>query len=142
MTALDYQRYARSLHISGQYGQAVAYYRQAVRMAQDAPGRYSPHLLSEAYIGMGDSLYRENNFSDGLQMYQRARAGFRERRDLWWADLRIGQGYTRLNNPDLVGKAFDEVKASATAGDAFALKMIDVWKADALRDEKRGAASE
>jgi len=49
-------------------------------MIQDAPGRYSPQLLSEAYIGMGDSLYRAGNFSGGLQMYQLARAGLRERR--------------------------------------------------------------
>ena len=136
MTALDYQRYARALHISRQYGQALTYYRQAAKMVQDAPGRYSPQLLSEAYIGMGESLYRESNFSDGLQMYQLARAGLRERRDLWWVDLRIGQGYTRLNNPELVGKTFDDVKAAATAGDAFAVKMIDAWKADALWNEQ------
>ena len=51
-------------------------------------------------------------------------------------DLRIGQGYTRLNKPELLGKAFDEVKAAATAGDEFAVKMIDVWKADALWNEQ------
>jgi tetratricopeptide (TPR) repeat protein len=136
MTALDYQRYAWALHISRQYGQAFSRYRQAAKMVQDAPGRYPPQLLSEAYIGMGGSLYRENNFSGGLQMYQLARPGLRERRDLWWVDLRIGQGYTRLDNPDLVGKTFDEVKAAATAGDAFAVKMIDAWKDDALWNEK------
>ena len=136
MTALDYQRYARALYISKQYGQALTHYRQAAKMVQDTPGRYSPQLLSEAYIGMGDSLYRESKFSDGLQMYQLARAGLRERRDLWWVDLRIGQGYTRLNNPELVGKTFDEVKATTTAGDAFAVKMIDAWKADALWSEQ------
>ena len=81
---------------------------------------------------MGDSLYRENNYADGVQMYQLARAGLRERRDLWWVDLRIGQGYTRLNNPELSGKTFAEVKAAAAASDAFAVKMIDAWKADAL----------
>ncbi|MBE0555756.1 MAG: tetratricopeptide repeat protein, partial [Proteobacteria bacterium] len=131
MTALDYQRYARALHISGQYEQAVAQYRQAARMVQETPGRYSPQLLSEAYIGMGDSLYRESNFSDGLQMYQLARTGLRERRDLWWVDLRIGQGHTRLDNPELVRKTFDEVKATTTDSDAFAVKMMDAWKADA-----------
>jgi len=52
-------------------------------------------------------------------------------------DLRIGQGYTRLDNPELVGKMFDEVKAAATASDAFAVKMIDVWKADALWNAQR-----
>ncbi len=136
MTALDYQRYAWALQISRQYGQALTYYRQAAKMVQDAPGRYSPQQLSEAYIGMGDSLYQESNFSNGLQMYQLARAGLRERRDLWWVDLRIGQGYTRLNNPELVGKTFDDVKAAATAGDEFAVKMIDAWKADALWTEQ------
>jgi tetratricopeptide (TPR) repeat protein len=136
MTALDYQRYAWALHISRQYGRAFSLYRQAAKMVQDAPGRYSPQLLSEAYIGMGGSLYRESDFSGGLQMYQLARPGLRERRDLWWVDLRIGQGYTRLDNPELVGKTFDEVKASANAGDAFAVKMIDAWKADALWNEK------
>ena len=136
MTPLDYQRYARALYISRQYKQALTHYRRAAKMVQDAPGRYSPQLLSEAYIGMGDSLYQESNFSDGLQMYQLARTGLREGRDLWWLDLRIGQGYTRLNNPELVGKTFDEVKATTAAGDAFAVKMIDAWKADALWSEK------
>ena len=138
MTALDYQRYARALYISRQYGQALTHYRQAAKMVQDAPGRYSPQLLSETYIGMGDSFYRESNFTDGLQMYQLARAGLREGRDLWWVDLRIGQGYTRLNNPELVGKTFNEVKAATAAGDAFAVKMIDAWKADALWSEQSG----
>jgi len=129
MTVLDYQRYARALHISKNYAQALSNYRLSAKMAQDTPGRTSPQLLSEAYIGMGDSLYRENNFSDGVQMYQQARAGLRAQRDRWWVDLRIGQGYTRLNNPELGGKTFEDVKAAAAASDTFAVKMIDAWKA-------------
>ena len=132
MTVLDYQRYARALHISKNYAQALNNYRLSAKMAQDTAGHSSPQLVSEAYIGMGDSLYRENNFSDGVQMYQQARAGLQEKRDQWWVDLRIGQGYTRLNNPELGGKTFDAVKAAAAASDTFAVKMIDAWKADAL----------
>ncbi|MHB8770905.1 MAG: tetratricopeptide repeat protein [Syntrophales bacterium] len=132
MTVLDYQRYARALHISKNYAQALSNYRLSAKMAQDTPGRTSPQLLSDAYIGMGDSLYRENNFSDGVQMYQQARGGLQEQRDRWWVDLRIGQGYTRLNNPERGGKTFEEVKAAAAASDTFAVKMIDAWKADAL----------
>ncbi len=136
MTALDFHRYARALNSSKQYGQALANYRQTVKMVQENPGRYPLQLLSESYLGIGECLYRENNIPAGLPVYQQALHGLNERRDLWWVNFRIGQGYTRLNLPDLGEKAFAEAKAKAGTGDTFAVKIIDSWKDDHLWSEQ------
>ncbi len=136
MTALDFHRYARALSSSKQYGQALANYRQTVKLVQENPGRYPLQLLSESYLGIGECLYRENNVPAGLPVYQQALPGLNEHRDLWWVNFRIGQGYTRLDRPDLGEKAFAEAKAKAGTGDAFAVKMIDSWKEDHLWSEQ------
>ena len=136
MTALDFRSYALALNSSKQYGQALAYYRQTVKMLQDNPGRYPLQLLSESYMGIGECLYRENNFPAGLPMYQQALPSLNERRDLWWVNFRIGQGYTRLNRPELGEKAFAEAKTTAGTGDAFVAKMIDSWKEGNLWNEQ------
>jgi tetratricopeptide (TPR) repeat protein len=136
MTALDFHRYAQALNSSKQYEQALSYYRQTIKMVQDNPGRYPLHLLSESYMGIGECLYRENNFPAGLPMYQQALSGLNERRDQWWVNFRLGQGYTRLNRPELGEKAFAEAKATARTGDAFVVKIIDSWKEDNLWNEQ------
>ena len=136
MTALDFHRYAQALSSSKQHGQALAYYRQTLKMVQDSPGRNPLRLLSESYQGIGECLYRENNVPAGLPMYQQALSGLSERKDLWWVHLRIGQGYTRLNRPELGEKAFAEAKSTAKAGDPFVAKVIDSWKEDYLWREQ------
>lgn len=136
MTVSDFLRYAQALTSLKQYGQALAYYRQTAKMIQDNPGRHPLHLLSESYLGIGECLYRENNVPAGLPMYQQALPGFNGRKDLWWVNFRIGQGYTRLNRSELGEKAFAEAKATVSAGDAFVAKMIDSWKEDNLWNEQ------
>ncbi|MHB9099696.1 MAG: tetratricopeptide repeat protein [Syntrophales bacterium] len=136
MTALDFYRYAQALSRSKQYGQALANYRQTLKMVRDNPGRNPPRLLSESYLGIGECLYRENNFPAGLPMYQQALPGLNERKDLWWVNLRIGQGYTHLNRLELGEKAFAEAKATAKTGDPFVVKVIDSWKEDYLWHEQ------
>jgi hypothetical protein len=92
--------------------------------------------LPESYLGIGECLYREKNVPAGLPMYQQALPGLNERRDLWWVNFRIGQGYTRLNRPELGEKAFAEAKATAGTGDAFVVKMIDSWREENLWNEQ------
>jgi tetratricopeptide (TPR) repeat protein len=132
MTALDFQRYAEALSISKRYGQAITNYRRVAKMVQDSPDRYPPQLLPETYVGMGECLYRENYFAEGLLMYQQALSGLHERRDLWWINSRIGQGYTRLNRLELGEKSFAEARAKTSPDDAFTVKMIEAWKEHSL----------
>ncbi|MHB8907971.1 MAG: tetratricopeptide repeat protein [Syntrophales bacterium] len=138
MTALDFYRYAQALSSVKQYAQALAGYRQALKMVQDNPGRNPLHLVSESYLGIGECLYRENNVPAGLPMYQQALPGLNERKDLWWVNMRIGQGYIRLNRPELGEKAFAEAKATAKTGDPFVANVIDSWKEGYLwREQNR-----
>lgn len=132
MTALDFQYYAQSLTISKRYAQSMANYRRAAKLVQDSPSRHPSPVLSEIYAGIGDCLYRQNNFSEGLLMYQQALSALRERRDLWWINSRIGQGYTLLNRLELGDKSFADAKATVKPEDVFAVKMIDAWKENSL----------
>jgi TolA-binding protein len=136
MTELDFRSYAQALNNLKQYEHALAYYRQAVKIHQDNPGRYPLRLLSENLMEIGECLYRGNNFSAGLPMYQQALSGLNERRDLWWVNFRIGQGYTRLNRPEMGEKAFSEAKAIAGTGDTFVMKMIDSWREENIWNEQ------
>ncbi len=127
-TAAEYLNYGDALRERNMLAPAVANYQTAIKVYNRNRRQYAPDIAAHAYLGLGDSLFQERKYQEGLPMYQQVLSLAPEQNYKWWSLYHAGQGYTRLNNTTMADASFNQLRGSGK--DGFWEKVSNYWIED------------
>lgn len=70
-------------------------------------------MIAGAYMGMGDCLFKEKKFDEGMAMYEKGMKYITADDRKMWSVYRVAQEAMKASNYPLAEKSFAQLKASS-----------------------------
>lgn len=112
-TLSAYENYADALKAKNMCSQASANYKKVIDAAGRNENKYPARMIAGAYMGMGDCLFKEKKFDEGMAMYEKGMKYITADDRKMWSVYRVAQEAMKASNYPLAEKSFAQLKASS-----------------------------
>lgn len=123
--AMVYRNYADSLKALNDFSAAIINYQRAVDISYQDTNQYSPEFIASLYQGMGECLFKQGRYQEGIDMHRYALSISTSN---LWLLYDLGKGYANIKNVGMLKKTYEELKNKG--GEGFWSHLADF----ALRD--------
>jgi TolA-binding protein len=132
---LTFWHYAASLKAKNENTRSLQNYLKAVEyLSQDKPPAMG---FGEAYKETGDLYFKDNNFKNSLDMYNKALTRSSNPDLKSWSLFNVGQSYLKMDNNTEAKKKFDQIKTES-GPEGFWTKIVDYYVDDQKWWDKYG----
>jgi TolA-binding protein len=123
------RNYAAALMASRSYASAKLQFQNAISNYEKNPRKYTQDVPIDAYMGLGDCLFRERNYKEAVLMYKRASTAIAEGTVSLWPLYGMAKGYVRIESLPQAEQVLSSIREEG--GEGFWSELADY----ALREE-------